>query len=176
MRNSKFEAEIGGDLPAALCVARNRRIWSRAARVTAPKVREQMSHVPGSDHPAACWTNSRSPKTTDKSAYGDRRPAFEPDGRRRGSNQPRDSGKAPMRPRQNILPRARARAWRRVQITVHLLASGRTIAGWPVRLKHTVKGEKWKTRRQYSWTSSIIMSIHPSFGGSVASAGVRRTS
>jgi hypothetical protein len=33
--------------------------------------------------------------------------------------------------------------------------SGRTIAGWPVRLKHTVKGEKWKTRRQYSWTSSI---------------------
>src|SRR5215471_17551500 len=110
------QAEIEGDLPAALCVARNRRIWSRAARVTAPKVREQMSHVPGSDHPAACWTNSRSPKTTDKSAYGDRRPAFEPDGRRRGSNQPRDSGKAPMRPRQNILPRARARAWRRVQI------------------------------------------------------------
>ena len=45
-------------------------------------------------------------KTTDKSAHGDRRPAFERDGRRRGSNQPRDSGKAPMRPRQNILPRA----------------------------------------------------------------------
>src|SRR5215472_12172073 len=32
------QAEIEGDLPAALCVARNRRIWSRAARVTAPKV------------------------------------------------------------------------------------------------------------------------------------------
>jgi len=28
-------------------------------------------------------------KTTDKSAHGDRRPAFEPDGRGRGSNQPR---------------------------------------------------------------------------------------
>src|SRR5215472_2516226 len=33
------QAEIEGDLSAALCVARNRRIWSRAARVTAPKVR-----------------------------------------------------------------------------------------------------------------------------------------
>ena len=33
------------------------------------------------------------------------------------------------------------------------------IAGWPVRLKHTVNGEKWKTRRQYSWTSSIVMSV-----------------
>ena len=50
------------------------------------------------------------------------------------------------------------------------------IAGWPVRLNHTVNGEKAKTRRQYSSTSSSIMSIQPSLGGSVPSPGVSRTS
>src|SRR5262249_11519956 len=54
--------------------------------------------------------------------------------------------------------------------------SGSTMAGWPVRLNHTVNGEKWKTRRQYSSKSSSIMSIQPSFGGSVASPGVNSTS
>src|SRR5262249_26805126 len=36
--------------------------------------------------------------------------------------------------------------------------SGSIIAGWPVRLNHTVNGEKANTRRQYSSTSAIIMS------------------
>ena len=49
--------------------------------------------------------------------------------------------------------------------------SGSIIAGWPVRLNHTVNGEKVKTRRQYSSTSSIIMSIQPSLTGSVAEPG-----
>ena len=48
--------------------------------------------------------------------------------------------------------------------------SGSIIAGWPVRLNQTVNGEKVKTRRQYSWTSSIIMSIQP-IGGQGAEAG-----
>ena len=40
----------------------------------------------------------------------------------------------------------------------------------------TVNGENANTRRQYSCTSAIIMSIHPSFGGSVPSPGVRSAS
>src|SRR5215472_9367749 len=79
------QAEIGGDLPVALCVARNRRIWSRAARVTAPKVR-----VP--DVARSWFRSSRSvlDRTADspKAPLNPRaetgRPAFEPDGRRRG--------------------------------------------------------------------------------------------
>ena len=43
-------------------------------------------------------------------------------------------------------------------------------------LNQTVNGEKWKTRRQYSSTSSSIMSIQPSFGGSVARPGVNTMS
>src|SRR5215471_20556441 len=50
------QAEIEGDLPAALCVARNRRIWSRAARVTAPKVR--VPDVSASQH-APHWRGRR---------------------------------------------------------------------------------------------------------------------
>src|SRR5882724_742246 len=50
------------------------------------------------------------------------------------------------------------------------------MAGCPVMLNHTVNGEKVKTRRQYSCTSSSIMSIQPSFGGNMASAGVSRHS
>ena len=46
------------------------------------------------------------------------------------------------------------------------------MAGWPVRLNQTVNGEKLNTRRQYSWTSSSIMSIQPSGGGSVPRPGV----
>src|SRR5581483_4660400 len=54
---------------------------------------------------------------------------------------------------------------------------GSTIAGWPVRLNQTVNGENANTRRQYSSTSSIIMSSHPSgTAPGVARAGVRRTS
>src|SRR5712691_9533758 len=52
----------------------------------------------------------------------------------------------------------------------------RLVAGWPVRLNHTVNGEKWKTRRQYSSKSSSIMSIQPSLGGNVARPGVSNTS
>ena len=53
---------------------------------------------------------------------------------------------------------------------------GSISAGWPVRLNQTVKGEKVKTRRQYSSTSSSIMSIQPSLGGSVPRPGVKSTS
>ena len=53
---------------------------------------------------------------------------------------------------------------------------GSIIAGWPVRLNHTVKGENANTRRQYSSTSPIIMSIQPSFAGAVARPGVSSTS
>ena len=50
---------------------------------------------------------------------------------------------------------------------------GSMTAGWPVMLNQTVNGEKWNTRRQYSSTSSIIMSSQPSFTAvPVASPGV----
>src|SRR5437899_3104954 len=71
---------------------------------------------------------------------------------------------------------ARATSWTATGRPVPERPSGRTIAGWPVRLNQTVNGEKAKTRRQYSSTSSIIISIQPSFGGRVPSPGVSSTS
>ena len=50
------------------------------------------------------------------------------------------------------------------------------MAGWPVRLNHTVNGENANTRRQYSSTSFIIMSIQPSLTGSWPRPGVSSTS
>src|SRR5262249_7063763 len=57
-----------------------------------------------------------------------------------------------------------------------LCPSGSISAGWPVMLNQTVNGENVKTRRQYSSTSSSIMSIQPSFGGNVPRPGVSSTS
>src|SRR5439155_20136197 len=71
---------------------------------------------------------------------------------------------------------ARATSWTATGRPVPERPIGRTIAGWPVRLNQTGNGEKAKTRRQYSSTSSIIISIQPSFGGRVPSPGVSSTS
>ena len=57
-----------------------------------------------------------------------------------------------------------------------LVPRGSIIAGCPVRLNHTVNGENVNTRRQYSATSSSIMSIQPSFTAGAASPGVSSTS
>src|SRR2546425_1818640 len=70
----------------------------------------------------------------------------------------------------------RATSWTATGSPARERPSGSTIAGWPVMLNQTVKGEKAKTRRQYSSTSSIIMSSQPSLTGSVASPGGSSTS
>src|SRR3989454_66026 len=91
---------------------------------------------------------------------------------------PRHFVPASMDARRKSVPSspARATSWTATGRPVPEHPSSRTIAGWPVRLNQTVNGEKAKTRRQYSSTSSIIISIQPSFGGRVPSPGVSSTS